>query len=241
LNEKDKDFFFVKRAGVDDVIRTIFTLVTDRLPKYAGCSCFDIAVLTPMRKGPLGANSLNKSLQNILNPPSPDKPEKELRTNIFRAGDKVMQIKNNYNTVWRVFDERGRLEEEGTGVYNGDEGIVTVIDDVNELLTVRFDDNKVVAYDYSRLEELELAYAVTIHKSQGSEYDVVLIPIHSGPAMLMSRNLLYTAVTRAKNLAVLVGLPETVNKMVDNDKEIRRWSSLCHRIQKMERFIGENQ
>jgi len=238
LNEKGKDFFYVRRASIEGVTDTLIELVTKRLPVYAGCSRLDIAVLTPMRKSPLGANSLNQVLQRTLNPPSPEKDEREMRVNTFRVGDKVMQIRNNYNIVWKAFSGGGQLEEEGTGVYNGDEGIITRINNIEETLHVRFDDGRVVEYDFTRTDELELAYAVTIHKSQGSEYDVVVIPIHSGPWMLMSRNLLYTAVTRARKLAVIVGLSETVNRMVENDREVRRYSSLCYRMEKMDRLVS---
>jgi exodeoxyribonuclease V alpha subunit len=238
LNEKNKDFFLMRRPLADDVIKTIVALVSERLPKYMSCDSFrDIQVLTPMRKGALGVANLNIVLQNALNPANRSKNEKEYRSLIFREGDKVMQIRNNYNIAWRGFDKAGRQTDEGVGVYNGDEGIIMKIDDIDETVMVAFDDGKVVWYDYSQLEELELSYAVTIHKSQGSEYKAVIIPVHSGPPMLLSRNLLYTAVTRAKNLVVLVGTDETLCRMVDNIREVNRYSALTHRLVKMKNFI----
>jgi exodeoxyribonuclease V alpha subunit len=232
INEKDKDFFFMKRASVEDVLGTIVELVSQRLPKYINSNKkADIQILSPMRKSPLGINALNSLLQNKLNPPDKNKPEKEFRNIIYREGDKVMQIKNNYNIVWLVRDEAGNKLDEGIGIFNGDEGIITSVNTRDLSITVKFDDGKIVEYDSSQLDELELAYAITIHKSQGSEYPVVIIPIHSGPPMLMSRNLLYTAVTRAKKLVVIVGLQDTVNRMVDNNREINRYSSLNYRLQ----------
>jgi len=147
-----------------------------------------------------------------------------------------MQIKNNYNMAWYVKDKRGRTTDEGLGVFNGDEGVIADINDVGQWIDVLFDDERLVRYDYTQLDELELSYAITIHKSQGSEYKVVVIPIFNGPPMLLSRNLLYTAVTRAKVLAVIVGLPETLYRMVENDREVNRYSALCERIQKMRAY-----
>ncbi|HHX60492.1 MAG TPA: ATP-binding domain-containing protein, partial [Epulopiscium sp.] len=193
----------------------------------------DIQVLAPMRKGILGVNELNKSLQAGLNPPHVSKNEKEFRTGIYRTGDKVMQIKNNYNTPWKIYNDFGIKYDEGVGIFNGDCGLIEEINHSAERITVVFDDHKTVEYDYGQLDELELAYAVTIHKSQGSEYPIVILPIHSGPPMLLSRNLLYTAVTRAKDLVVVVGLKETVHRMVDNNKEVERYSSLADHIKKM--------
>lgn len=234
LNEKDKDFFFMKRSIQDEVIETIKQLVQKRLPSFANCDPIkDIQVLTPMRKGPLGVESLNTVLQQALNPPSSKKREKEYRTTLFREGDKVMQIKNNYNMPWKIYNDLGIRIDEGVGVFNGDAGSIQEIDEEAQTLTVLFDDLKTVEYDFSQLDELELAYAVTIHKSQGSEYPIVIIPIHSGPPMLMNRNLLYTAVTRAKKLVVIVGLQSTLHRMVDNNREINRYSSLAYRLKKM--------
>lgn len=233
INEKDKDFFFMRRMSTESVIETIVQLIVDRLPKYINSNKKgDIQVLTPMRKGLLGVHSLNQILQKALNPPAHNKREREFRNTIYREGDKVMQIKNNYNMLWYMKNNFGAKIDEGIGIFNGDEGIISHINNTNSSITVIFDDGKIVDYDSnSQIDELELAYAITIHKSQGSEYPVVIIPIHSGPPMLMSRNLLYTAVTRAKKLVVIVGLQDTINKMVDNSREIDRYSSLDYRLE----------
>lgn len=233
-NEKGTDFFMMKRSIQEEVRQTIIELIMERLPKYQGFdSIKDIQILAPMRKGVLGVNELNKSLQAVLNPHHDLKPEKEYRGTLFRTGDKVMQIKNNYNTPWKILGKTGMSIDEGTGVFNGDCGIITAIKEDEELLVVTFDDGKVVEYEFNQLDELELAYAVTIHKSQGSEYPVVILPIHSGPPMLLSRNLLYTAVTRAKKMVVCVGLVETIQRMVDNNREIQRYSSLARHLRNM--------
>lgn len=238
INEKDKDFFFMRRTSTESVVDTIVQLIISRLPKYINSNKIgDIQVLTPMRKGSLGVHLLNQILQKALNPPAHNKKEREFRNIIYREGDKVMQIKNNYNMFWYIKNSFGIKIDEGIGIFNGDEGIISHINNINSSITVIFDDGKIVEYDSnSQLDELELAYAITIHKSQGSEYPVVIIPIHSGPPMLMSRNLLYTAVTRAKKLVVIVGLQDTINKMVDNSREIDRYSSLDHRLQ----YFSEN-
>jgi exodeoxyribonuclease V alpha subunit len=233
LNEKNNDFFFVRRGSIDDVQNAILELVTTRLPAFKDIDISDIQVLTPMRKSALGVASLNTVLQHRLNPPHPKKKEREYRSLIFREGDKVMQIKNNYATSWKAYDKSGRRTDEGEGVYNGDCGIIKHIDEQNERVTVLFDDSRQVEYDFSQLDELELAYAITIHKSQGSEYRAVVIPVHSGPPMLLSRNLLYTAVTRARELAVLVGLNETLYRMVDNNREVNRYTALAKRLRVM--------
>ena len=233
-NEKGTDFFFMKRSVQEEVQNTIIELVTTRLPKYQGFNSIkDIQILAPMRKGLLGVTELNKALQNALNPHHNLKPEKEYRGTLFREGDKVMQIKNNYNTPWKILGKTGMSIDEGTGVFNGDCGIITAIKEDEEILVVTFEDSKVVDYEFNQLDELELAYAVTIHKSQGSEYPVVILPIHSGPPMLLSRNLLYTAVTRAKKMVVGVGLVETMQRMIDNNREIERYSSLGRHLRQM--------
>lgn len=233
-NEKGTDFFFMKRSIQEEVKDTIIELITERLPKYQGFDGIkDIQILAPMRKGILGVNELNKALQAALNPHHDLKPEKEYRGTLFREGDKVMQIKNNYNTPWKILGRTGMSIDEGTGVFNGDCGIITSIKEEEEHVVVTFDDSKVVEYEFNQLDELELAYAVTIHKSQGSEYPVVILPIHSGPPMLLSRNLLYTAVTRAKKMVVCVGLVETLQRMVDNNREIERYSSLGRHLRTM--------
>lgn len=240
LNEGGTDFFFMRRAYGQEVLATVQELVKSRLPKYTGHDGLtDMQVLTPMRKGILGVQGLNQVLQQTLNPPSYKKKEKTFRQTTYREGDKVMQIKNNYNIVWRCYNCGGKRTDEGLGIYNGDAGRITKIDEENEILQVLFDDGKTVDYDFTQLEELELAYAITIHKSQGSEYPVVILPVYSGPPMLMTRNLLYTAITRAKELVVLVGLRETVNSMIANNREIERYTGLAERIQNLYDFMHE--
>ena len=235
-NQKDKDFFLMQRAVQNEVVDTLLELTTKRLPNFKKerDPLMDIQVLAPMRKGLLGVNELNKSLQEGLNPAHPSKIEKEFRQGIYRMGDKVMQIKNNYNTPWKIYNDSGIKYDEGVGVFNGDCGIIKDISHGAERITVVFDDYKTVEYDYGQLDELELAYAITIHKSQGSEYPIVVLPIHSGPPMLLNRNLLYTAVTRAKDLVVVVGLRETVQRMIDNNQEVQRYSNLDHQLKQMQ-------
>lgn len=231
VNEKDSDFFMANRQNVDNVAQGICEFVADRLPKYGDYDPLrDIQVLTPMRKSRIGALQLNKDLQHALNPPSPTKREYEYRSTIFREGDKVMQIKNNYNIPWD--------DEENTGVFNGDQGVIESISLLSETLKVSFDDGKSIEYEFAMLEELELAYAITIHKSQGSEYRVVVIPAHSAPPMLLSRNLLYTAVTRARNLVVIVGMEEYVRMMVSNNREVLRYSALDRKIARFSAVLG---
>lgn len=238
LNEGGSDFFFVRRAYAEEVVSAIRELVTVRLPKFTGRDgTWDMQILTPMRKGVLGVQNLNQVLQQTLNPPHPKKKEHLFRQIIFREGDKVMQIKNNYNIVWRNYDAYGKRTDEGLGIYNGDCGRITKIDEEGEILQVLYDDGKLVDYDFPQMDELELAYAITIHKSQGSEYPVVILPVYSGPPMLMTKNLLYTAVTRAKELVVLVGLVETVETMVGNNREIGRYTGLSQRICNLHDFM----
>lgn len=234
LDVKDKDFFFMRRSVQEEIVKTMVELIKTRLPKFAKCSAInDIQVLTPMRKTPLGVEALNEALQDALNPPHKEKKEHEFRHLTLREGDKVMQIKNNYNIAWKIFNKYNYALDEGLGIFNGDVGRVKTIDKRLEKVTVQFDDKKVVEYDFGNVEELELAYAVTIHKSQGSEHPIVILPIHSGPPMLMSRNLLYTAVTRAKRYVVIVGVEDTVKRMVDNKKEINRYASLEDRLKEL--------
>ncbi len=239
LKNNKNDFYFMKRLNAVDIQNLLVELVSSRLPNYLKCDPIkDIQVLTPMRKSPLGVIELNKILQNALNPPSPDKTEKTYRDNVFREGDKIMQIKNDYNIDWKII-ERGKIIDEGTGVFNGDEGIITYIDLSNEYVEILFDDNKVVHYEFTQLDKISLSYAVTIHKSQGSEYKAVIMPLLNGPEMLMSRNLLYTGLTRAKQLAVLVGSEETIKKMVDNNKEISRYTNLNQKIKDFATFANQ--
>lgn len=183
----------------------MLTLITQKLPGYVNAKPFDIQIMTPMRKGALGVERLNTILQSFLNPPDKAKPEKEIGGITFRLGDKVMQIKNNYQMEWEVRNKYGIPMDKGSGIFNGDTGIIREINLFTEELTVEFDEGKMVEYSFKQLEELELAYAITIHKSQGSEYPAVIIPVHSGPRMLMTRNLLYTAVTMARTCVCLVG------------------------------------
>lgn len=242
LNETGTDFFFLRRAYAEDAAAAILELVTKRLPQFTGRDGLsEMQILTPMRKGTLGVQNLNQLLQQTLNPPERDKREVSFRQIIFREGDKVMQIKNNYNVVWRKCSPSGKQTEEGLGIYNGDAGVILSIDTKAEELRVLFDDDKIVDYEFGRLEELELAYAITIHKSQGSEYPVVILPVYSGPPMLMTRNLLYTAVTRAKQLVVLVGLRETVSAMIRNDREVDRHTGLAERIRNLHDFMQEGE
>ncbi len=242
MNAKNTDFFFVNAPYSPDIPQKIVELITKRLPKFTGVDSFsDMQVLTPMRKGAIGAAGLNKTLQQALNPPDKTKNEYETSTGVFREGDKVMQIKNNYNIAWKIENEKGRIIDDGTGIYNGDIGTIKSINKQAETVTVVFDDMRQAVYEFMVLEELELAYAVTIHKSQGSEYPVVIIPIHSGPPMLMSRNLLYTAVTRAKKFVIIVGLKSAVNRMVENDREVSHYSGFAYRLVSLYDFMHETE
>ena len=216
------------------ILRVVLALVQEKMPRYVDARPTDIQVLTPMRKGSLGVENLNEMLQRYLNPPSPEKNEKETARGRFREGDKVMQIKNNYQIEWEARNRYGIAIDKGTGIFNGDMGIVQQIDLLAETMEVLFDDYRTVTYSFQMLEELELAYAVTIHKSQGSEYPAVVIPLLTGPRMLMNRNLLYTAVTRARSCVTLVGSPETFAQMIDNASEQTRYSGLYDRIREVE-------
>ena len=230
LDNKSMDFFFLKRYEADKIINVTLQLIKQKLPKFVGASEYDIQVLTPMRKGLLGVERLNTILQMYLNPPSDRKKEKEHGTIVFREGDKVMQIKNNYQLEWEIRSKYGLCIDKGTGVFNGDTGIIEEINDFAETITVNFDEGRMVEYSYKLLDELELAYAVTIHKSQGSEYPAVVIPLLSGPRMLMNRNLLYTAVTRAKKCVTIVGYDTTFEQMIENNSQQRRYSGLKDRL-----------
>ena len=230
LGKKSNDFLFIKRDDPNTIINAMITLVQKKLPGYVGADPYDIQIMTPMRKGALGVERLNTILQEYLHPPDKSKLEKESGGVTFRVGDKVMQIKNNYNIEWEVRNKYGIPVDKGTGIYNGDIGIIREINLFAELVTVEFDEGRMVEYSFKQMEELELAYAITIHKSQGSEYPAVVIPIFSGPKMLMTRNLIYTAVTRARACVCLVGVPEVFQAMVDNEMEQRRYSGLKERI-----------
>lgn len=235
LDNKSRDFFFLKRYDVNVILKVIVTLIQQKLPRYVDANPMDIQVLTPMRKGVLGVENLNSILQRFLNPPSPDKAEKETARGIFREGDKVMQIRNNYQLEWEIRGKHGIVAESGMGVFNGDLGTVREINPYSELLTVEFEEGRFVDYEFKQLEELELAYAVTIHKSQGSEYPAVIIPLLGGPRLLMTRNLLYTAVTRARRCVTLVGSDVTFQAMIDNKIEQSRYTTLALRIREFEK------
>ena len=230
LDNKSMDFFFLKRYDADKIINVTLQLIKQKLPKFVDASEYDIQVLTPMRKGLLGVERLNTVLQMYLNPADKKKREKEYRGVIFREGDKVMQIKNNYQLEWEIRTKYGLSIDKGTGIFNGDTGIIEQINEFAETMLISFDEGKMVEYPFKLLDELELAYAVTIHKSQGSEYPAVVIPLLSGPRMLLNRNLLYTAVTRAKKCVTIVGNDETFNQMIHNNIQQRRYSGLKDRL-----------
>ena len=234
LDNKSMDFFFLKRHEADKIINVTLQLIKQKLPKFVDANEYDIQVLTPMRKGLLGVERLNGILQQYLNPPEKTKREKEFRQTIFREGDKVMQTKNNYQLEWEIRTKYGLCVDKGMGVFNGDMGIIEEINDYAETMTISFDEGRKVEYSYKLLEDLDLAYAITIHKSQGSEYPAVVIPLLSGPRMLMNRNLLYTAVTRAKKCVTIVGDDATFNMMIQNNLEQKRYSGLKDRILELE-------
>lgn len=230
LDNKSMDFFFLKRYEADPIINVVLQLVYQKLPKFVDAAPFDIQVLTPMRKGLLGVERLNGILQHYLNPPMKNKVEKEHGDIIFREGDKVMQTRNNYQLAWEIRSKFGLSIDKGLGVFNGDMGIIQEINEFAETMTVEFEEGRVVEYPFKLIEELELAYAITIHKSQGSEYPAVVIPLLNGPSMLMNRNLLYTAVTRARKCVTLVGNDGTFQAMVRNTSQQKRYSGLKERL-----------
>lgn len=235
LDNKSSDFFFIPRDNVKDILGEVGELVSRKLPNFVECDSSEIQVLTPMRNGSLGVNEINKKLQQVLNKEKPGKKEKELHDGtIIREGDKVMQTKNNYKLEWTIYSGKGRFKvEEGMGIFNGDMGMVKEIDEYNEEVVVLFDDDKEVRYPYNLLDELQLSYAITIHKSQGSEYPAVILPLLTGPHILMNRNLLYTAITRAKKCVVIVGDGYMVGKMIKNNDEQKRYSSLDIRLKEL--------
>lgn len=233
LAKKSLDFLFIKRDDTDATISAMLTLIKEKLPGYVNADINEIQILTPTRKGLLGVERLNSILQQYLNPKDDNKIEKETANCIFREGDKVMQIKNDYQIEWEVRGKYQVVTDKGMGVFNGDVGIIRRINTHTEYLEVEFEENKFVTYTFKQLDELELAYAVTIHKSQGSEYPAVIMPMYYGPKMLMNRNLLYTAVTRAKKCVCIVGNPEAFIAMEENDKEQERYSGLKKRIQEI--------
>ncbi|WP_294238514.1 SF1B family DNA helicase RecD2 [Pseudobutyrivibrio sp.] len=230
LDNKSKDFFFLKRDDADTIISVMLTLVKEKMPKYVDAGISEIQVLTPTRKGLLGVERLNSILQRYLNPESPDKKEWKGDTRVFREGDKVMQIRNNYQLEWEVTGNYNITIEKGLGVFNGDVGIIKDINEWGKTVTVEFEEGRKVVYPFASLDELELAYAITVHKSQGSEYPAVVMPIVDGPKMLMNRNILYTAITRAKKCVTMVGDADVFYSMVDNTSQAKRYSGLKDRI-----------
>ena len=237
IHNKSRDFFFLKRYDADMIIRVVIALIQDKLPRYVNARPFEIQVLTPMRKGLLGVERLNQMLQRYLNPQDGSKKEKTLGDRLFRQGDKVMQIKNDYQMEWEVRGRYGIPVEKGIGVFNGDTGILHEINEFAETAEVEFEDGRFATYSFKQLEELELAYAITIHKSQGSEYPAVILPVLSGPQMLLNRNLLYTAVTRARKCVTVVGSEETFAEMIRNEKQQKRYSALAERIRELNESI----
>jgi exodeoxyribonuclease V alpha subunit len=228
-NYKNGDFFFLHRNSDAKILDTIIELCTSRLPAYYRDLVIsrDLQIMTPVRKGILGSINLNTTLQEILNPPGKAKPERSFGDRVFREGDKIMQIRNNYQMEWRKADG-----EEGEGVFNGDMGVIHRVDNEDGVITVIFDENRFVDYDLSQLDDLDLAYAVTVHKSQGSEFPLVLMPITRFPPILATRNLLYTAVTRSKRMVILVGTEDYMRAMIDNNLIRERYSGLKYRLSK---------
>lgn len=230
LDNKSRDFFFLRRSDADIILRVVIALVQEKLPRYVGASPEEIQVMTPTRKGLLGVERLNTLLQRYLNPPAPGKEEQEIGGRIFRIKDKVMQIKNNYQLEWQVRTENGIVVDKGLGIFNGDMGIVSGINTYEETLEVEYDEHRKVTYAFDMVNELELAYAITVHKSQGSEYPAVILPLLPGPKLLYNRNLLYTAVTRAKKCLTIVGSESVFQEMIRNKSEQERYTSLAERI-----------
>lgn len=233
LDNKSRDFFLLERNDVNVIYKHMIQLIREMLPKYVNATPFDIQVLTPMRKGSLGCETLNGILQRYLNPADPHKKEHSYGNTVFREGDKVMQIKNNYQLEWEIVGRYNISIDKGMGVFNGDMGRVLEINETMSTLLVEFDDGRRVNYPFSGLEELELSYAITIHKSQGSEYPAVILPLLGGPRMLFNRNLLYTGITRARNCVTILGSSETVRNMIDNVSENRRYTALESRIREI--------
>lgn len=234
LNNKSKDFFFLPRNDVQVIYKHMIQLITEKLPRYVEAQPYDIQVLTPMRKGSLGVETLNEILQRYLNPADPSRKEHAAGDRIFREGDKVMQIKNNYQLEWEIVSQYGIRIDSGSGVFNGDIGTICRIREESSTVQVEYDEHRLVEYTFSQLDEIELAYAITIHKSQGSEYPAVLLPLLSGPKMLMNRNLLYTAVTRARKCVTILGSQEVVDGMIENENQYHRYTGLGRRILELE-------
>ena len=233
LGNKSQDFFCLKRYDVQQILGVMVLLIRDKLPKFVKAKPYDIQVLTPMRKGSLGVETLNGVLQSCLNPPSEGKKEVQLGDTLFREGDKVMQIKNNYQLEWEVVSRYGIPIDKGVGIFNGDMGIIREIDEYAQTVLVEYDEQRRVTYTYPQMEEVELAYAITIHKSQGSEYPAVVMPLLGGPRLLFNRNLLYTGVTRARGCVTILGSRKVVQEMIANESENRRYTSLDVRIREL--------
>ncbi|MCM1262323.1 MAG: ATP-dependent RecD-like DNA helicase [Butyrivibrio sp.] len=233
LDNKSRDFFFLKRNDVNVIYKHMIQLILEKLPPYVGAQPYDIQVLTPMRKGKLGVETLNGILQRYLNPPSDKKNEYLNGDILYREKDKVMQIKNNYQLEWEVVSSYGIPIDKGMGVFNGDIGMIVEINEYTHSVVVEYDEHKRVTYQFAQLDEIEHAYAITIHKSQGSEYPAVIMPLLSGPRMLFNRNLLYTGVTRARNCVTILGSSETLQEMIDNNYQNRRYSGLSERIKEL--------
>lgn len=231
FDNKSRDFFLLERNDVNVIYKHMIQLIQEKLPRYVKASAYDIQVLTPMRKGSLGCETLNGILQRYLNPPDAGKKEHISGDTVYREGDKVMQVKNNYQLEWEIVSRYGIPVDRGTGVFNGDMGRIREINEAASCLVVEYDEQKRVTYPFAMLEELELSYAVTIHKSQGSEYPAVILPLLTGPRMLFNRNLLYTAITRAKSCVTILGSSDTVRSMIENVSENKRYTALAERIQ----------
>lgn len=239
FDNKSRDFFLLERNDVNVIYKHMIQLIREKLPPYVEATPYDIQVLTPMRKGNLGVEVLNSILQKYLNSPAPEKKEYQTGERLFREGDKVMQVKNNYQITWEVRSRYGIPVDKGMGIFNGDTGVIKRIDETAQSLTVEYDEHRLVEYPFIQLDEIELAYAITIHKSQGSEYPAVILPLLSGPRMLFNRNLLYTAVTRARRCVTILGNSRVVQEMIDNAKENRRYTSLNDRIREIEGEFDE--
>ncbi len=234
LDNKSMDFFCLEKNNPHDILEVVIWLVRDKMPKYTDSSVSEVQVLVPMKKGELGVTRCNEILQRYLNPKSYDKAEMNSHGVLFREGDKVMQIKNNYQIEWKIYGYNNIVIEEGTGVFNGDVGMIKEIRNHEKEVVIAFDDDKYVIYPFENMDEIELAYAITIHKSQGSEYPAVVMPLLDGPRVLMNRNLLYTAVTRGKKCVTIVGLPQTVRNMIENESEQKRYSTLKKRLNELQ-------
>lgn len=239
LDNKSRDFFFLERNDVNVIYKHMIQLIQDKMPRYVNAHPFDIQVLTPMRKGTLGVETLNQILQKYLNPPAPGKKEYMAGERLFREGDKVMQTKNNYQIEWEIVSKYGIPIDGGVGIFNGDMGIVRQIQEHSQSMVVEFDENKKVTYPFSMLDEIELSYAITIHKSQGSEYPAIILPLLNGPKLLFNRNLLYTGVTRAKSCVTILGSRDMIREMIANESEQKRLSGLCDRIRELSNDMEE--